>query len=162
MKNFKNIFEWLYMEAKLATHSRDLCISFPSETAYVIFLHRTAGSSPFVPQITCSVYLPSVILMYTTSLLSTHHFRTLCIFLSHHNTLRYHVNAATKEQDQAEHQAMLICFRPLSMIWPRNNSTCQKDIYICSSKCICYRSNIPLLQYFTWAFSMLKLYFQSQ
>lgn len=108
----------------------------------------------------------SLLLYYCTLLLSflptISELSAFSHFLSHHNTLRYHVNAAAKEQDQAEHQAMLICFRPLSMIWPRNNSMCQKDIYICSTKCICYGSNIPLLQYFTWAFSMLKLYFQSQ
>lgn len=44
----------LCIEAKLHTHSRDsreLCISFPFETAYVIFLYLTASTPHFMPQI---------------------------------------------------------------------------------------------------------------
>jgi len=62
----------LCIETKLGTCSRDLCISFPSETACVIFVHFTASSPPFTPQITCSVYLPSTILLYTTFLAPFH------------------------------------------------------------------------------------------
>lgn len=118
-----------------------------------------------MPQITCLCI--SLLPYYCTLPLSLSYPPTISepfafsYFLSHH-ILRYHMNAVTKKWEQAEHQAMLISFRPLSMTWPRNNSKCQKDIYFCSTKCICYGSNIPLLQYFTWAFSMLKLYFQSQ
>lgn len=44
----------LCIEDKLHTHSRDsreLCISFPFETAYVIFLYLTASTPHFMPQI---------------------------------------------------------------------------------------------------------------
>lgn len=90
-----------------------------------------------------SVYLPSTILLNFTSLSPFHppfqnslYFPICLLFVNSPYILHYHMNAATKEWEQVEpsgNAGLDLC------PWSGQETTASaKDIYICSTKCICW------------------------